>query len=89
MLRRWRMTDIRKSWNTRCASLKKDAWYEKDRSISALYMINLLIIGEKMIYELRHLLDFRFKRNSHYNLPAERLNVIEKVLQTRAEMLLE
>ena len=42
-----------------------------------------------MIYELRHLLDFRFKRHSRYNLPAGWLDVIEKVLQARAGILLE
>ena len=38
---------------------------------------------------LRHLLTFRFKRHSRYNLPAERLMLIEKMIQSRARKLLE
>ncbi len=37
---------------------------------------------------LRHLLNFRFKRHSRYNLPAERLKLIEKMIQSRARELL-
>lgn len=38
---------------------------------------------------LRHLLTFRFRRNSHYNLPAARLKLIEQEVQKRARILLE
>lgn len=38
---------------------------------------------------LRHLLTFRFKRHSRYNLPPERLKLIEKMVQSRARKLLE
>ena len=37
---------------------------------------------------LRHLLNFRFKRHSHYNLPEERLDLLEKQVQKRAGELL-
>lgn len=39
--------------------------------------------------KLRHLLNFRFKKHSRYNLPADRLRVIEKMIQKRAQMLLK
>ena len=38
---------------------------------------------------LRHLLNFRFKRHSRYNLPAQRLTLLEKMIQSRARKLLE
>ena len=38
---------------------------------------------------LRHLLTFRFKRHPRYNLPKERLGLIEKIVQRRASVLLE
>ena len=38
---------------------------------------------------LRHLLTFRFKRHSRYNLPPERLKLIEKMVRSRARKLLE
>ena len=37
---------------------------------------------------LRHLMNFKFKKHSRYNLPDKRLKVIEKVIQKRAQMLL-
>ena len=37
---------------------------------------------------LRHLLTFKFKRHSHYNLPAERLHLIEQFIHYRATELL-
>ena len=39
--------------------------------------------------KLRHLLEFRFRRHSRYNLPAKRLTMIEKQVRKRAAMLLE
>ena len=38
---------------------------------------------------LRKILDFKFKKHSRYNLPKERLKLIEKQIQKRAQMLLE
>ena len=38
---------------------------------------------------LRRLTNFRFKKHSRYNLPAQRLELIEKLIQSRAAKLLE
>ena len=38
---------------------------------------------------LRNLLEFKFKKNSRYNLPDKRLKLIEKQIQKRAKELLE
>lgn len=38
---------------------------------------------------LRKLLEFKFKKNSRYNLPNKRLKMLEKMIQTRAKSLLE
>ena len=38
---------------------------------------------------LRKLLEFKFKKNSRYNLPDKRLKMIEKMIQQRAKVLLE
>ena len=38
---------------------------------------------------LRHLLNFKFKKHSHYNLPDSRLRLLEKQVQRRAKELLE
>ena len=38
---------------------------------------------------LRHMLDFRFRRHSWYNLPEERLRMIEGFVKSRAAQLLE
>ena len=38
---------------------------------------------------LRHLLNFRFKRHSRYNVPTQRLKLLEKMIQSRARKLLE
>lgn len=38
---------------------------------------------------LRHLMNFKFKKHSRYNLPEKRLKVIEKMIQKRAQMLLD
>lgn len=37
----------------------------------------------------RHLLEFRFKRHTRYNLPPKHLNLIEKQVRKRAKILLE
>ena len=38
---------------------------------------------------LRHLLNFKFKKHSRYNLPADRLKLIEKQIQRKAKELLD
>lgn len=38
---------------------------------------------------LRKLLDFKFKKNSRYNLPDKRLRMIEKMIRERAKILIE
>lgn len=38
--------------------------------------------------QLRHMLQFRFKKHSRYNLPDKRLQMIEKQIQKRARLLL-
>lgn len=47
------------------------------------------VMTEEHRAALRHLLTFRFKRHSRYNLPPQRLKLIEKVVQNRARKLLE
>lgn len=37
---------------------------------------------------LRKLLEFKFKKNSRYNLPNKRLKMLEKMIQTRAKIIL-
>ena len=39
--------------------------------------------------QLRHMLQFRFKKHSRYNLPNKRLQMIEKQIQKRARLLLQ
>ena len=38
---------------------------------------------------LRKLLEFKFKKNSRYNLPDSRLKMLEKIIHTQAKLLLE
>jgi hypothetical protein len=47
------------------------------------------VMTEKHREALRHLLTFRFKRHSRYNLPPDRLKLLEKMVQSRARQLLE
>ena len=47
------------------------------------------IMDERSHQQLRHLLNFKFKKNSRYNLPDRRLKLIEKQIQKRARALLE
>ena len=47
------------------------------------------VMTEKHREALRHLMTFRFKRHSRYNLPPQRLKLIEKMVQQRARQLLE
>lgn len=39
--------------------------------------------------KLRHMVQFRFRKHSRYNLPDKRLRMIEKQIQKRARLLLE
>ena len=43
----------------------------------------------KLREKLRHLLNFKFKKHSRYNLPEKRLRMIEKQVQKRAGVLLD
>lgn len=46
-------------------------------------------MGKIQHEQVRHLLNFQFKRHSRYNLPAKRLRMIERQIQKRARQLLE
>ena len=78
----------------------QDAW-KSDESLKA-YIETLLpsvyddFIGTAKAWmtpehrqQLRHLLQFRFKKHSRYNLPEKRLRMIETQIQKRAQILLE
>ena len=78
----------------------QDAW-ESDESLEA-YIETLFpsvyddFIGTAKAWmtpehrqQLRHLLQFRFKKHSRYNLPEKRLRMIEAQIQKRAKILLE
>ena len=47
------------------------------------------ILTQKHCEGLRKLLEFKFKKNSRYNLPDTRLKLLEKMIQTRAKKLLD
>ena len=47
------------------------------------------VLTQKHREGLRKLLEFKFKKNSRYNLPDKRLKMLEKMIQTRAKSLLE
>ena len=47
------------------------------------------VLTQKHRDGLRKLLGFKFRKNSRYNLPDKRLKKIEKMIQTRAKVLLE
>ena len=47
------------------------------------------ILTPELREKLRHLLTFRFKKHSRYNLPEKRLRMIEKQVQKRARILLD
>lgn len=47
------------------------------------------ILTQKHREGLRKLLEFKFKKNSRYNLPDTRLKLLEKMIQTRAKKLLD
>lgn len=47
------------------------------------------VLTQKHREGLRKLLEFKFKKNSRYNLPDTRLKLLEKMIQTRAKKLLD
>jgi hypothetical protein len=47
------------------------------------------VLTQKHREGLRHLLSFRFRKHSRYNLPDKRLRLIEKEVQKRARALLD
>lgn len=47
------------------------------------------VLTQKHRDGLRKLLEFKFKKNSRYNLPDKRLKMLEKMIQARAKELLE
>ena len=47
------------------------------------------VLTPELREKLRHLLTFRFKKHSRYNLPEKRLRMIEKQVQHRARILLD
>lgn len=47
------------------------------------------VLTPELREKLRHLLIFRFKKHSRYNLPEKRLRMIEKQVQKRARILLD
>ena len=47
------------------------------------------ILTPELREKLRHLLNFKFKKHSRYNLPEKRLRMIEQQVQRRAQKLLE
>ena len=47
------------------------------------------VLTQKHREGLRKLLEFKFKKNSRYNLPDKRLKMLEKMIQQRAKVLLD
>ena len=47
------------------------------------------VLTQKHREGLRKLLNFKFKKNSRYNLPDKRLKMLEKMVRTRARKLLD
>ena len=45
-------------------------------------------VSPELHEKLRHLLTFKFKKHSRYNLPEKRLRMIEKQVQKRVKLLL-
>ena len=67
---------------------------EQEKTLSpALYAnfdeVACHVMGPKQKQELRHLLTFKFKKHSRYNLSDERLKMLEKEVQEKARYLLE
>lgn len=47
------------------------------------------VLTPELHEKLRHLLNFKFKKHSRYNLPEKRLRMVERQVQRRAQKLLE
>ena len=67
---------------------------EQDKTLApALYAnfdeVALHVIGQKQKQELRHLLTFKFKKHSRYNLSDERIKMLESAIQGKVRCLLE
>ena len=67
---------------------------EQEKTLSpALYAnfdeVACHVMGPKQKQELRHLLTFKFKKHSRYNLGDERLKMLEHAVQEKARFLLE
>jgi hypothetical protein len=67
---------------------------EQEKTLSpALYAnfdeVACHVMGSKQKQELRHLLSFKFKKHSRYNLTDERLKILEETIRGKAQHLLE
>lgn len=67
---------------------------EQEKTLApALYAnfdeVALHVIGQKQKQELRHLLTFKFKKHSRYNLSEERIKMLESAIQGKVRCLLE
>ena len=67
---------------------------EQEKTLTpALYAdfdeVALHVIGQKQKQELRHLLTFKFKKHSRYNLSDERIKMLESAIQGKVRYLLE
>lgn len=67
---------------------------EQEKTLTpALYAdfdeVALHVIGQKQKQELRHLLAFKFKKHSRYNLSDERIKMLESAIQGKVRCLLE
>ena len=67
---------------------------EQEKTLApALYAnfdeVALHVIGQKQKQELRHLLTFKFKKHSRYNLSDERIKMLESAIQGKVRCLLE
>lgn len=67
---------------------------EQEKTLTpALYAdfdeVALHVIGQKQKQELRHLLTFKFKKHSRYNLSDERIKMLESAIQGKVRCLLE
>ena len=67
---------------------------EQEKALApALYAdfdeVALHVLGQKQKQELRHLLTFKFKKHSRYNLSDERIKMLESAIQGKVRYLLE
>ena len=60
-------------------------WTNEEKA--ALLPLDLTLTPE-LREKLRHLLNFKFKKHSRYNLPEKRLRMMERQVQKRARILL-